>query len=435
MKPGGDICEHVRKAKEYADELATIGQQLAERDRVIYLLKGLPKEYEMLITAWRAQADLPGWDVVVRRLQETHDMFKRNKTSSFNGKVKEEEPEERSFYTRQQRGRGGSRGQSRRITCYECGQDGHTRRNCTRQRSCFQCGSNSHLRRNCPRNNQQNRGSRGNNSNRNSRPNSERNRAAMSHEEEEYMTAWMVAEQDSSSATFTSQIKNNGEWLIDSGATRHMTASKELFTSLKKLENPTTVKVANGENLKAIGIGEIELEAGGGLRSPARLTETLYVPGLAGNLVSVPKISKTGSKVTFLGDKCTITYPNKDKIMAEAYKRGSLYVLKTGSDRVSVTKTSEDDEVSDLERWHRRLGHLNLSDVKKALSKSEIQIKSEDKSPGPCTPCIEAKSTVLPFPQKSFSRASGPLELVHSDVCGPFSPISLGKSKYFVTFT
>ena len=282
LKPGGDIREHVRKAKEYADELATIGQQLAELDRVIYLLKGLPKEYEMLITAWRAQADLPGWDVVVRRLQETHDMLKRNKTSSFNGKVKEEEPEERSFYTRQQRGRGGSRGQSRRITCYECGQDGHRRRNCTRQRSCFQCGSTSHLRRNCPRNNQQNRGSRGNNnSNRNSRPNSERNRAAMSHEEEEYMTAWMVSdqEQDSSSATFTSQIKNNGEWLIDSGATRHMTASKELFTSLKKLENPTTVKVANGENLKAIGIGEIELEAGGGLRSPARLTETLYVPG------------------------------------------------------------------------------------------------------------------------------------------------------------
>ena len=39
-----------------------------------------------------------------------------------------------------------------------------------------------------------------------------------------------------------------------------------------------------------------------------------------------------------------------------------------------------------------------------------------------------------PFPKKSQSRSSQPLELIHSDVCGPMSVNSVGGSRYFVTF-
>ena len=38
------------------------------------------------------------------------------------------------------------------------------------------------------------------------------------------------------------------------------------------------------------------------------------------------------------------------------------------------------------------------------------------------------------FAKQSVSRAVKPLELVHSDICGPIKPSSLGKSSYFVLF-
>ena len=39
-----------------------------------------------------------------------------------------------------------------------------------------------------------------------------------------------------------------------------------------------------------------------------------------------------------------------------------------------------------------------------------------------------------PFPKKSERETSQPLELVHSDICGPMQVESVGGSKYFVTF-
>jgi hypothetical protein len=50
-----------------------------------------------------------------------------------------------------------------------------------------------------------------------------------------------------------------------------------------------------------------------------------------------------------------------------------------------------------------------------------------------CEGCIYGKHHRHPFPH-SDSRATAPLELVHTDVCGPITPASLGVSKYFVTF-
>ncbi|KAL8171000.1 hypothetical protein V2J09_022804 [Rumex salicifolius] len=36
------------------------------------------------------------------------------------------------------------------------------------------------------------------------------------------------------------------------------------------------------------------------------------------------------------------------------------------------------------------------------------------------------------FPNEAESRAKKPLELIHTDVCGPIKPSSLGKSNYFL---
>ena len=43
-----------------------------------------------------------------------------------------------------------------------------------------------------------------------------------------------------------------------------------------------------------------------------------------------------------------------------------------------------------------------------------------------CECCVQGKSHQLPFPQSTAKRASHPLDLIHSDVCGKNGTQSLG---------
>ena len=47
--------------------------------------------------------------------------------------------------------------------------------------------------------------------------------------------------------------------------------------------------------------------------------------------------------------------------------------------------------------------------------------------------CAKGKNTNKPFPS-SESKAKGILQIIHSDVCGPMSSISLSGYAYYVSF-
>jgi hypothetical protein len=51
-----------------------------------------------------------------------------------------------------------------------------------------------------------------------------------------------------------------------------------------------------------------------------------------------------------------------------------------------------------------------------------------------CEGCVEGKQHRAPFPKDGATRATKPLEIVHSDVCGPMRTTSMGGARYFVTF-
>lgn len=52
----------------------------------------------------------------------------------------------------------------------------------------------------------------------------------------------------------------------------------------------------------------------------------------------------------------------------------------------------------------------------------------------PCTGCQLGKHARTKMPKETTFHASEILQLVHSDVCGPFRTNSLGGARYFVTF-
>ena len=53
---------------------------------------------------------------------------------------------------------------------------------------------------------------------------------------------------------------------------------------------------------------------------------------------------------------------------------------------------------------------------------------------GVCDACQLGKQHRDSFPSKSFRQAGKPLELVHSDLCGPMPEPSLGGNRFFISF-
>ena len=87
--------------------------------------------------------------------------------------------------------------------------------------------------------------------------------------------------------------------------------------------------------------------------------------------------------------------------------------------------------------WHLRLGHLGGENLKKLVSKEMVnglQIRGIfNQSNDICEGCMKGRQTREVFPSAEH-RGRQLLELVHSDVCGPINPKSLGGNRYYLTF-
>ena len=85
--------------------------------------------------------------------------------------------------------------------------------------------------------------------------------------------------------------------------------------------------------------------------------------------------------------------------------------------------------------WHRRLGHLSFSQIRKACKYQAVRGLPDIKIPDNtiCKSCQFGKQTRTNFPEKEGS-ASRPLELVHTDVCGLSRKRSPRGEEYFILF-
>ncbi|KAJ9543955.1 hypothetical protein OSB04_023662 [Centaurea solstitialis] len=83
--------------------------------------------------------------------------------------------------------------------------------------------------------------------------------------------------------------------------------------------------------------------------------------------------------------------------------------------------------------WHCRLGHINKKRVE-LLLKGGFLGSFDYKPFDNCESCLSGKMTKQHF-NKENERATDLLEIIHTDVCGPFSYVARGGYRYFITFT
>jgi len=85
-----------------------------------------------------------------------------------------------------------------------------------------------------------------------------------------------------------------GSWVLDSGATDHITGNKSLFSSLSTSSHLPSITMANDYKVSSHGIGTIHLF------SFLPIDNVLYVPGSPFNLLSVSRLTSSLDCVIFL---------------------------------------------------------------------------------------------------------------------------------------
>lgn len=219
-------------------------------------------------------------------------------------------------------------------------------------------------------------------------------------------------------------------WYIDSGASMHMCSNKELMYNVRE-PSVKTITVANREPLPVKGTGEISVKISQG--GEIQLRNVLYVPGLAANLISVSTITKSGYRVTFNEKGCNVSDVN-GKIICSATLSNKLYALDMHPKEEIAHLASDKVKSSDISLWHLRMAHLNVSDLQKLPNCVKgVTLEPHGQKVMQCAACQEGKQARLPF-KNVGSRATRPLELIHSDMCGPMESTSYGGKRYFISF-
>ena len=236
-------------------------------------------------------------------------------------------------------------------------------------------------------------------------------------------------------ATSTSNTVND-DWILDTGATRHITPHK--LTDLRPAPHTVIVTFGNGNIGEATLIGDAYLQPNPG--SLIKLTDVLYIPGAADNLLSVSQATKRGFSFSFNDTDCQISKDNQMIATGHADTTSSIYhlasrCLEPGSAAHAMT-TAYAARADTPQLWHRRLGHLGYDNLAKLTNMSTgINLTSADiktTSADSCDACILGKQHRLPF-NASTTITSKPLELLHTDLCGPMPVPSHGGNLYFIT--
>lgn len=240
-------------------------------------------------------------------------------------------------------------------------------------------------------------------------------------------TSWM---------TLTTEVDAVGNdhqtWVIDSACSRHMTYSRDVFDNYHLLQTPSTVRVANGTSIQAIGEGSVRLKVAiHGIVRSVLLHQVLHVPGLAGSLISVSQLQDRGILIRTTANGELILELN-GKVVGRAVRIKKTYILASTlemSDVAYYTTAEENNMV-----WHRRFGHLGATSLKKVHETTIGLDRPIGSLAEACESCIKNKMTRV-INRQSPERALRVLGRIYTDAWGPYRVPSLAGDTYFFTFT
>lgn len=279
MPEGGNMGDHLQHLSSLRLRLMALGEELKDPSFVALMLSSLPKSYDGLIVALESRPDA---DLTV-------DFVKGKLLDEGRRRAQEGEKEEQALFSSAV-----SNNKRKEKVCYYCKKEGHYKRDCKK-------------------------------------------RAANQEKESTRTTRMAVLHADDMDVClFTGKTKDAGVWYLDSGATSHMTNDVSVLENVNRSKE-SSILLADGKHTNAVGIGTGRMISvdGNGIQKNVSLANVYHVPSLAGNLLSVSKITDMGFEVLFDRTGCKVLQNGKAVLVG--VREGGLYYMKQsfGTDAVN----------------------------------------------------------------------------------------------------
>ena len=160
------------------------------------------------------------------------------------------------------------------------------------------------------------------------------------------------------SLSFVNHTHTLNTWILDSGATDHVSASLDLFKSYTQLNPPTVVRLPNGHHVTATHSGDICIS------DSIILSTVLYVPSFSFNMISISKLVSTNScKLIFSSNSCLMQDVITQAKIGTVEVRNGLYYLTPNYTAISNIETNivhPHCTITPIDLWHFRMGHLSF---------------------------------------------------------------------------
>ncbi|XP_074297859.1 uncharacterized protein LOC141628650 [Silene latifolia] len=241
---------------------------------------------------------------------------------------------------------------------------------------------------------------------------------------------------EASHAYDVSNFMHASSWIIDTGASDHMTANSALLDDICDLDKPILIYLPDGTTKLVHQIGIMHLT------EHITLHNVFIMPSFKQNLLSVGTLLKHNNMtVHFFPDECWFQDCSSRKVLAKGRKQVGLYritedLVFNRSTKVhsslslglnKCVQSNNCNQNTDVFPLHKRLGHTSINKLKHVPDFQSCNHKSFD-----CQVCILPKHHALPF-HRSFSHASHSFELLHMDVWGPYRIPTLTGAKSILT--
>lgn len=377
------VAKYIGRARSLRDQLQAAGHAVDAKSVALAVLNGLPEQYSTLVTVLETQAALPSLEELQAKALLTEQRL-NSEAPDHTGSNAYYAAAGKSSYRPGGRPGGGKQRESR--SCYYCNKKGHLKKDCLKLK------------------------------------------ADMKRQQQQQPMREVAF-----TATSSDYIAYNDEWIVDSGASRHMGGDSTNMINTYELDQPIYVKVGGGSQLKATTAGDVVL--GDYYTNRILLKDVLFVPGLIANLMSVSKLNEKGIKVVF-DSPDRATFIRGGDTLLEAHGYNGIFKVRGKSADHAIGLISSSSKAS-AEVWHRRFAHLGYGNMAKLPGMVKgLDIAAEDfkaAADDTCSSCIMGKQKRLPFPD-SETVTIKPLELVHMDLCGPMAVPSQGGAQYIATF-